>query len=113
VYIATLVVGVAVVAAISLSPLYAHRVRLTRSTPLGLGLVFAATGLASLAVSRDVPPADEAFLGAFVLLLLGALLMLRDDPDDHRESDDDEPPWWPEFEADFRRYERRRHPLRR
>jgi hypothetical protein len=116
-FIFTLAVGTATVGAISLSPLYARRLRVVRSSRLGAALVAGAiaVGVASVAGSgRPLPPTDELFLCLFALLLMGALLLLGDDPDEHGddedgrgEDSDGDPPWWPEFEAGFRGYARR------
>lgn len=113
-FILTLTVGCLVVMAISLSPLYGSRLPLLRSAPLGTGLILAAVGLAAAgaALPAGLPPFGHAlFLCVFLMLFLGSLLLLGDDPDDRPEDGGDEPPWWPEFEASFRRYERRRRPL--
>jgi hypothetical protein len=102
----TLALGLAVVAAIALSPLYAPRLELARSIPLGSALVLAAI---AFAVAWAVAPHHAGTSGrallpvAFFLLLVGSLLLIADD-----EPGDDaygpEPPWWPGFESDFRRY---------
>jgi hypothetical protein len=117
VFIVTLAVGTLVVAAITLSPLYARRLEPMGSTRLGLQLVGLAIGLAvfdAAARGRAPLPWSELFVFAFCLLLLGALLIVGDgdDPDDDDADDDgDDPWWWPEFEAGFRSYARRRRPL--
>jgi hypothetical protein len=112
VFLVTLAVGLVVIAAISLSPLYVRRVRLPRgSTALGAALVAAALGLgvaAALLRAAMIPSRNGAFLAAFVLLFLGALLILRTDEGDDPGADAPEPPWWPSFELDFRSYARRR-----
>jgi hypothetical protein len=52
--------------------------------------------------------ADQlVFLGSVVAFAIGAALLLGNERDDWREAGDDSPPWWPEFEREFRRYERR------
>jgi hypothetical protein len=111
VFLVTLAVGLVVIAAISLSPLYAGRVRLPRgSAVLGAGLVASALGLAVAAAlwqAAMVPSRNGAFLAAFVLLFLGALLIVRTDEGDDPGADADEPPWWPSFELDYRSYARR------
>ena len=112
-FIVNLAAGALTVAAISLSPLYARRVRLARSARLGVTLVVLAIalGAASVASTDGLPPKDGLFLCLFAMLLLGSLLILADpgdgpDDDDER-GPDGEPPWWPEFEDGFRRYARR------
>src|SRR4051812_41367379 len=111
------------VAAISLSPLYAERLHILRSTRVGATLVIAslAIGGASLSgLDSALPPKDELFCGLFAALLLGSFMILAgsgDDDEDNGEPDrerDGDPPWWPEFEAGFRQYARRpRRPLTR
>jgi hypothetical protein len=111
VFVVTVAAGVAAIAAISLSPLYVGRLRLARSVPIGGVLVVGAIGLAAAAsVTGRTIPRDEVFLAVFVSLLVGSLLILGDDGDDPEEDDGADPPWWPEFEADFGRYARRRTP---
>jgi hypothetical protein len=112
-FLVTLGLGAAVVTAIALSPLYGPRLRPIGSQRLGAGLVLLAVGLAfaSSATSPSaIPPGTALFVVVFVLMLLGALCILfpDDDPDDPRDAADDEPPWWPEFEAGFDLYARRR-----
>lgn len=110
-FLPTVAVGLAVVAAISAAPLYAPRVRVRRSSPLGTALVLAAVGLVCCCAgaSSDFPLRGELALAAFPLLLAGTLLLLGDGRGDGRGGlgRDDEPPWWPEFEREFRRYSRR------
>jgi hypothetical protein len=51
------------------------------------------------------------FLAGVMAFAAGAAMLLgADDGDEewHR-GEDDSPPWWPEFEREFRRYERRSH----
>ena len=112
VFLVTLAVGLVVIAAISLSPLYVHRVRLPRgATAFGAALVAGALALAvaaGLLKATMVPSRDGAFLAAFVLLFLGALLIVRTDEGDDPGADPDEPPWWPSFELEYRSYARRR-----
>ena len=114
-FVLTLALGVAVVAAISLSPLYARRLRHGRSDALGLALVLAAVGLAAIAAAAPAEAAgveDALFPCAFLLLLAGALVLLGEQPDGRGEGDDSDPPWWPEFESGFRSYaKRRREPV--
>lgn len=108
-FMVTLALGVAVVAAIAMSPLYAGRLRPMRSARLGIALVLLAIGIATVctaAPSAVFPVRHAVFLCVFVLMLAGALLILGEDPDDWREAADDEPPWWPEFEASLTRYRR-------
>jgi hypothetical protein len=117
VFVFTVAVGSATVAAISLSPLYAARFRLVRSSRLGLVLVGGAIllGGASLVTTGGlVAPKDELFLCLFAVLLLGTLLIVGDDPDERdddggarRDDSNDDPPWWPEFEKGFSSYVRR------
>jgi hypothetical protein len=113
-FLLILAFGLAVVAAISLSPLYARRLRLARSAPLGTALVLAAIAVAavSAAAPRHVGGTGrELFLGAFFLLLFGSLLLIADD-EPGGEDGGGEPPWWPEFESSFRRYAARsRRPI--
>lgn len=105
-YPLTLVLGLAVVVAIALSPVYARRLTFARSTPVGSALVLAAV---ACAVAWAVAPQHAGTSGrallpaAFFLLLVGSLLLIADDEpgDDEYGS---EPPWWPGFESDFRRY---------
>jgi hypothetical protein len=112
-FLATVVVGVCAVAAITVAPLYVDRLPLRRSPALGMTLVFAAVGIACLAVrnaSGAVPLRAELVLFAFPALLAGTLLLLaRDDDrnDGGSSGRDGDPPWWPEFEDSFRRYSRR------
>ena len=103
-FLVTLAFGLAVVAAISLSPFYAGRRKLTRSTPIGCALVLAAIALAvvSAAVRHPIANGRVLFLVAFFLLLFGSLLLIADDESDN--GDGGEPPWWPEFESGFRRH---------
>ena len=120
-FVVTLAVGAVTVAAISLSPLYARRVRLVRSARLGTALVAGSIALGASSVATSgwpLLPRDELFLCLFAALLLGTLLILGDDaeegPDDPNGWLDDsggDPPWWPEFEAGFSRHVgRRRYP---
>jgi hypothetical protein len=116
VFLVTLAAGAATIAAISLSPLYARRLRVRgphpgRSARLGAVLVASSITLGALSFStsgRDLPPRDQFFLLLFGLFFVGAVLILSDEPDedDGGEHDDPsgDPPWWPEFEADFGRY---------
>jgi len=115
-FIFTVAVGSATVAAISLSPLYARRVRMMRSARLGSALVVGALllgGLSAVTRGGGMPAKDELFLCLFGVLLLGTLLILGDGADEGdddgdgrpRDSDDD-PPWWPEFEKGFDHYAR-------
>jgi hypothetical protein len=112
----TLALGLCIVAAILLSPLYIQRVRLVKSSSpatvrrgsLGAALVLGSLGVAAVAVSlpgRSTPQNDALFLGLFVLLLVGSLLILAgDDTDEEGDGPDADPPWWPEFEAGFRQH---------
>jgi hypothetical protein len=108
-FLITLLIGLATVPAIALSPLLARRLGVTRSPRLGTGFVLGAVGLALICVAEpERNPGNWLFLAVFVLLAVGALLLAGDQPDDPPEGFADEPPWWPEFEAEFRRYARRR-----
>jgi hypothetical protein len=110
-FVLTLILGVAVVTAISLSPLYARRLPHRRSDGLGAAVVLAAVGLAAIAAAAPAGTAGierVLFPCAFVLLLAGTLLLLGEQPDGRSEGDDRDPPWWPEFESGFRSYARRR-----
>jgi hypothetical protein len=116
-FIFTLAVGTTTVAAISLSPLWARRVSLVKSSSrLGTALVASSitVGAASVTTSwRILSPKDALFLCLFVILLLGTVLILgdtdsQDDGGDGRgDGSDDDPPWWPEFESGFSQYVRR------
>jgi hypothetical protein len=118
-FIFTFALGVAAVAAIALSPLYAGRLRPFGSMRLGAACISLAVGIATVCLATSGTSAmrrTELFLCSFVLMLVGAVLVLRkgDDPDEHEpgERPDDEPPWWPDFEEGFRSYAvRRRRPL--
>jgi hypothetical protein len=113
-FILTLALGVTVVSAIALSPLYARRLRLVRSARLGSAFVLLAVGLALICAAAPgaaIPPRNVLFLCVFVLMLVGALLLFGEDPDDGPDRADDEPPWWPEFEAGLRRYTRQHRQL--
>jgi hypothetical protein len=116
----TVAIGMGTVAAISLSPLYARRLQLSRRpsrvglTVIGVAILLGGTSIAS--ADQLLPARDGLFLSLFALLLLGTLLILGDDPgargdDDDRPGDgpdgDADPPWWPEFEAGFSQYARR------
>jgi uncharacterized membrane protein len=112
VFAVTLVVGLVVVAAVALAPLYVERCRLPRgSRALGAVLVGAALTLAVPAALWQVtllPSRNDVFLVAFVLLLLGALLIIAaGGGDDEPGGNGEEPPWWPTFETDFWGYARR------
>jgi hypothetical protein len=52
---------------------------------------------------------EAAFVLAIVAFAVGAVVILaRDDEDDHYGEMDSSPaPWWPEFERQFRTYEKR------
>jgi 4-amino-4-deoxy-L-arabinose transferase-like glycosyltransferase len=105
VFLLTLAFGLVVIAAISLSPLYARRFKLGRSTPIGCALVLAAIAVAvvAVAVPRTFGTNGRVlFLVAFLLLLVASLLLIADDESDNE--DGGEPPWWPEFESGFRRH---------
>jgi hypothetical protein len=105
VFLLTLAFGLIVVAAISLSPLYARRLKLGRSTPIGSALVLAAIALAVVAAAAPRTFGTNGrvlFLVAFLLLLFASLLLIADDESD--DEDGGEPPWWPEFELGFRRH---------
>ena len=110
----TLVVGVATVMAIALSPLYARAIGFPASTRLGAVLVTVAIGIGvcSVPLSAHAWPADYGFLVLFVAFFVGALLILADDPpgrdDDANDAPDGDPPWWPEFEAGFGDYSKQR-----
>jgi hypothetical protein len=112
----TVLVGLVVVVAIALSPLYVRRLRVAGSARLGALLVVGAVGVASssAAVGWSLPR-DELFLAVFAALLVGALMILCDGPeDDPGDGAGGDPPWWPEFESDFGRYVRSsRRPLSR
>src|SRR5262245_14137191 len=114
-FIFTVAVGSATVAAISLSPLYARRFRLVSSSRLGTVLVAVSIVLGgiSVATSGFLAPKDELFLCLFAVLLLGTVLIVGDGPDERgddgdgsRDNSDDDPPWWPEFEKGFSHYTR-------
>jgi 1,4-dihydroxy-2-naphthoate octaprenyltransferase len=114
----TLALGVGAVVAIALSPLYAGRLRPLGSMRLGAAFISLSLGIALVCVATpgtSVTTKSELFLCSFVLMLVGAALVLcdSDDPSDEEPRDwtDGEPPWWPEFEAGFRSYARRRRPL--
>jgi drug/metabolite transporter (DMT)-like permease len=102
----TLAFGLAVVIAISLSPLYAVRLERLRSRRIGAALVIASFGLVFVSLAHHRHPDGRAlFLAAFACLLVGAVLVLADDgADDDGGGETEEPPWWPEFESGFRRY---------
>jgi hypothetical protein len=108
VFVVTIAVGLVVVAAVSLSPLYADDALLPqRSSNVGGTLVAAALLLGVVSSLLDAPaPRSCGFLLAFVLLLVGAMLLLGGDEDDGPEPGDadDDPPWWPAFETGFRSY---------
>ena len=107
VFLLTLALGLVVVPAISLSPLYARRLKLGRSTPIGCALVLVAVALVVVAASvpRNVGSNGRLlFLVAFLLLLFASLLLMADN--ESGDEDGGEPPWWPEFESGFRRHER-------
>ena len=109
-FLATVAVGLGVIGAISLAPLYASRLRVRHSSHLGSTLVLAAIGVTFCCAGAPgaFPLQPVLAILAFPLLLGGALLLLNQGPDDgHDWSGDDEPPWWPEFEREFRRYSRR------
>jgi len=116
-FIFTVAVGAATVAAISLAPLYAKRFRLGSSSRLGTALVIASIvlgGLSFASSGRLLAPKDELFLCLFAVLLLGTLLILGDGPDERgddgdgsRDGSDGDPPWWPEFEKGFSNHVRR------
>ena len=117
-FILTLALGVAAVAAIALSPLYAGRLRPFGSMRLGAAFISLALGIALVCAATpgtSVATKSKLFLCSFVLMLVGAALVVRDsdDPseDEPRDWSDGEPPWWPEFEEGFRSYARRRRPL--
>jgi hypothetical protein len=106
-FVFMLALGVCIVGAILLSPLYIRRVRVVKSAMLGAALVVGSLGLAAIAASppvRVAPANDVLFLCLFVLLLVGALLILGDDSDEEGDGPDADPPWWPEFEAGFRHH---------
>lgn len=54
------------------------------------------------------PTVDQAvFVAGCVLFGVGALIVLTSDgEEDWREADTEPPPWWPEFEREFRAYDR-------
>jgi hypothetical protein len=115
-FVVTLALGVCIVGAILLSPLYIRRVRLVKSATLGAAFVSGSLGLAAIAASlpnRSAPGHDALFVCLFVLLLVGALLILCDGgPDEDGDGPDADPPWWPEFEAGFRHHlSRQRRPV--
>jgi len=105
----TLLVGLATIPAIAFSPVLAERLGLVRAPKLGAAFVLGAVGLALIcAAEPGRTPANWLFLAVFVLLAAGALLLAGEQPDDPSGEAEDEPPWWPEFEAEFRQYARRR-----
>src|SRR5580765_7071847 len=53
VFVLTIVMGVSVVAAIGLAPLYVGRLRVSRSVPAGVVLVAGAVALASISIASD------------------------------------------------------------
>jgi hypothetical protein len=115
VFVATLIVGIAAVAAISAAPLFAGRLPFRPSPLVGASLVLAAIGLGCCAAGGGgavVPLRQELFLCAFAALVAGALFLLAGGGGDDRgggaREDDGDPPWWPEFEEGFRSYSR--HP---
>ena len=108
-----LVLGGALLAIIGLA---ATRSRLTAQAPdprLGWALVAAPLPLVVTArVSLPSSPlaGQAAFVCAVVAFAAGALLILssRDDADEPGGDIDVDPaPWWPDFERDFRAYDRR------
>ena len=113
-FVATLVVGIGAVAAISAAPFYVSRLPLRRAPALGATLVLAAVGLSCLAASGDTPLRAGLALCAFPALVAGTLLLLAGNGGDDRDGgnggdrdDNGDPPWWPEFDAAFRSYSRR------
>jgi hypothetical protein len=113
-FVATLVVGIGAVAAISAAPFYVSRLPLRHAPGLGTTLVLAAVGLSCLAASGDAPLRGGLALCAFPTLVAGTLLLLarnggddRDGGDGGDRDDNGDPPWWPEFDAAFRSYSRR------
>ena len=111
----TLALGVIVVAAIALSPLYAGALRRFRSLRLSAAALTLGLAIPVLCVAAPgtATVRSELFLCSFALILIAALLAFGDgdDPDEPGEWVDDEPPWWPEFERNFRSYARRRPPV--
>lgn len=107
----TVAVGVGVVAAIVLTPLYVSRVPLRRAPQTGSVLVLSAVALAVLTLSGRVPAASAWVIASLLMLLAGTLLLLADERGDDfgggGRGRNDEPPWWPEFEAELLRYSRR------
>jgi hypothetical protein len=121
-FILTLALGVTMVPAIALSPLYVDRVPPVASGRLGAALVLLAIGLVLISFGMPAPSAnsrDGLFLGAFTLMLAGALLILLSGDDEPGGGPggggggrpEDDPPWWPEFEAGFARYLQQRRQL--
>ena len=112
-FVATLVVGIGAVAAISAAPFYVSRLPLRRAPTLGTTLVLAAVGLSCLAASGEAPLRAGLALCAFPALVVGTLLLLARGGGDDRgggssdRDDNGDPPWWPEFDAAFRSYSRR------
>jgi hypothetical protein len=112
-FVATLVVGIGAVAAISAAPVYVSRLPLRRAPALGATLVLAAVGSSCLAASGEAPLRSGLALFAFPALVAGTLLLLARNGGDDRDGDRDDngdngdPPWWPEFDAAFRSYSRR------
>jgi uncharacterized membrane protein len=115
VFTVTLGIGLVVVAAVSLTPMYAGRVVLPRrSAEVGALLVLSSVALtapSALWQTSALPSRNLTFLVSFGLLLLGALLLMRSDEDEGGGTDPDEPPWWPSFERDLLEYTRSRRPV--
>lgn len=103
----TIAFGLAVVAAICVSPLFAPQLGRVHSGRIGAAFVICSVGFVFVALARRTHPDGRVlFLGAFAALLVGAMLLLADDTTDGDDDrgDSDDPPWWPEFESGFRRY---------
>jgi hypothetical protein len=114
VFTVTLAIGLVVVAAVSLTPMYAGRIVLPRRSPeLGAAFVTASVALAAPSVlwhASAFASRNATFLAAFAFLLLGALLLMRSDGDEPGGAEPDDPPWWPSFERELLEYTRRRRP---
>lgn len=70
----------------------------------------------ALHLARIFPTTTDQFmfLAGVMAFAVGAALLLGsgDDEEDWRRDGDDSPPWWPDFEREFRDYERRNRLIR-
>lgn len=100
-----------VLVAVAGSPLLTRPLRIPRGhAAAGVGLVVVPLpGVSVLGAAGVLELPLWALVPLLVLFLVGVLLIVAGDDDPPREDAGyPDPPWWPDFEREFRAYERHR-----